>query len=267
VLDVLMKLGLTELQAKTYLTLTRFEKAEVKKISEVTKIARQDLYRIIPTLEKLGLVEKILATPILYRAIPLSEGSLSLFQKRSDEYVNLKSSLELLAATRPDSSSVTVEDNETEFVITSERKRLVGKLERSYAESATTDIMVPDRALNFLIFNFYECLLAALAKGAKIRVMAKKSEMRQTTAQKLRSLVANPNFEIRFVESIFDFGIAICNSREVNISISEKEVPSLWTNNRQIVKMSQMMFESEWNNKSSPELICEDETRSLRIKQ
>lgn len=41
--------------------------------------------------------------------------------------------------------------------------------------------------------------------------------------------------------------MAIVNKEEMNISISEKAVSSLWTNNYQIVSMSQLMFENLWN--------------------
>ena len=92
VLDVLVRLGLTELQAKTYLTIARLEKAEVKAISKLSSIARQDIYRIIPALEKLGLVEEIIATPKLYKALPLSEGTRKLFQQRTSEHISLKNS-------------------------------------------------------------------------------------------------------------------------------------------------------------------------------
>jgi sugar-specific transcriptional regulator TrmB len=267
VLDILMKLGLTELQAKTYLTLTRFEKAEVKKISENSKIARQDLYRIIPALEKLGLVEKIIATPILYKAIPLSEGTSSLFQKKSTEYSSLKSSLEMLITDLEENSkAVADEENEAEFVITSERKRLVANLDKAYSESTSIDIVLPGNALNFMIFNFYETLSSVLARGVKIRVMANKSDMRKGTKQKLENLETHSNFELRYVETVFEFGFAICNGREVHIAISTKEVPSLWTNNRQIVRINQMMFETQWDSKAGPELIC-DKAIPVKIKQ
>lgn len=261
-----MKLGLTELQAKTYLTLTRFEKAEVKKISEISKIARQDLYRIIPALEKLGLVEKIIATPILYRAIPLSEGTTSLFQKKTSEVTDLKSSLDLLIAQPEENRAEIQEENEAEFVITSERKRLIAKLEKAYSESTNIDLMLPGNGLSFMIFNFYESLTLALSKGAKIRVMAKNTDVRSSTRQKLENLKTYSDFEVKHVETTFDFGLAICNNREVNIAISSKEVPSLWTNNRQIVKITKMMFENQWNTKTSPEYILQ-KTESVKVKQ
>ncbi len=216
-----MKLGLTELQAKTYLTLTRLGKVEVKKISEATKIARQDLYRIIPALEKLGLVEKNISTPILYKAIPLSEGTASLFEKKSNEYTSLRRNLELLTAQPEENNKAMIqEEDETEFVITSERKRLIVKLEKAYSESANIDIMLSGNGLNFLIFNFYECFTSTLLRNSKIRVIARKTEIHASTAQKLENLKTHPNFEIKYVDAAFEFGLAICNNREVNIAIS-----------------------------------------------
>lgn len=128
--DVLVKLGLTELQAKTYLTLTQLKTAEVKKIAAQSNIARQDIYRIMPVLEELGLVEKIIATPILYKAIPLSEGTLMLFQRRKEEEAKLKSSLKLLVDNREENSKMAPQEENLEFVITSERKRFVRRLEK-----------------------------------------------------------------------------------------------------------------------------------------
>jgi DNA polymerase III alpha subunit len=56
-----MDLGLTLLQAKIYLALSKTGKATIKTISKASNSARQDIYRIMPTLQKLGLAEKIIA--------------------------------------------------------------------------------------------------------------------------------------------------------------------------------------------------------------
>jgi hypothetical protein len=173
----------------------------------------------------------------------------------------------LLIAHPEENSKVEIqEDNEAEFVITSERKRLIAKLEKSYSESISIDLMLPGNALSFMIFNFYESLTSALSKEAKIRVMAKSMDMRSGTRQKLENLKTHLNFELKYVETAFDFGLAICNDREVNIAISNKEVPSLWTNNRQIVKITKMMFENQWNAKSDPEYILQ-KAESVKVRQ
>jgi sugar-specific transcriptional regulator TrmB len=52
-------LGLTLCQARVYLALARSGMSTAKTISKVSKVTREDIYRIMPTLQKLGLVENI----------------------------------------------------------------------------------------------------------------------------------------------------------------------------------------------------------------
>jgi len=88
--QTLMGLGLTLLQAKTYLTLAKLGVADVKTISKVTNVARQDGYRVTPKLQKLGLAEKIISTPTLYKAIPLKMGLSILLQQKVEENTELQ---------------------------------------------------------------------------------------------------------------------------------------------------------------------------------
>jgi sugar-specific transcriptional regulator TrmB len=92
---LLMDLGLTCSQAKAYLALTVLKKAEAKKIARVSCIARQDIYRIMPELERIGLVEKLIATPVLYGAIPLYEGALKLHEKKTSHALMLQEKMNL----------------------------------------------------------------------------------------------------------------------------------------------------------------------------
>ena len=47
---ILIDLGLTKAQASVYLTLVRSGQARVKSVRELSKIARQDIYRILDQL-------------------------------------------------------------------------------------------------------------------------------------------------------------------------------------------------------------------------
>jgi sugar-specific transcriptional regulator TrmB len=236
------------LQAKTYLTLTQLDKAEVKKIARTSGIARQDIYRIMPTLEKLGLVEKIVANPVLYKAVSLKEGTLSLFAEKSSEHAQLKASLEMLGESKEKSDNTIVHDAETEFVITSERKRLVKKFENAFSKASTVDLIFPSRGLNFIVFSFFDAFTTAVSKGVKFRVATQKTEVSPAIMRKLKTLTANPLFELKFIDANIDFGICIFDDKEVDVCISGKEaVPSLGTNNEQLLKMAKLFFENHWN--------------------
>ena len=67
-ITTLTHLGLTVNQAKAYLALVKLGSASAKDISEISNIAQQDIYRVMPLLEKLGLVEKLVASPNLFKA-------------------------------------------------------------------------------------------------------------------------------------------------------------------------------------------------------
>jgi sugar-specific transcriptional regulator TrmB len=88
--QILMRLGLTLLQAKVYLALCKTGMATVKTIYNSSNIARQEIYRIMPTLQKLGLAEKILFTPIKYRPTPIKDGYYLLLQKKTSEHSDLQ---------------------------------------------------------------------------------------------------------------------------------------------------------------------------------
>ena len=74
VLEELTKYGMTKNQALVYVTLVSIGKASVKRISQVSGIRREEVYRLLPELEKIGLIERILGKPNKFRAIPPEKG-------------------------------------------------------------------------------------------------------------------------------------------------------------------------------------------------
>lgn len=72
-LEPLIGLGLTPNQSKIYLTMAKSKADTVTLISKNSGISSETVYRNMPSLEKKGLVEKILATPVRYRAISAKE--------------------------------------------------------------------------------------------------------------------------------------------------------------------------------------------------
>ena len=68
--QTLIDLGLTLLQAKVYLALVQSGTLKVGTIAQVSKVARPDVYRTLQKLQDLGLIEKIITKPILFRATP-----------------------------------------------------------------------------------------------------------------------------------------------------------------------------------------------------
>jgi sugar-specific transcriptional regulator TrmB len=62
-IQTLMQLGLTILESRIYLTLSRYESLATKELSELAKTSRPDTYRVLAKLQKKGLIEKKLRNP------------------------------------------------------------------------------------------------------------------------------------------------------------------------------------------------------------
>ena len=71
--DLLLSLGLSLNQAKVYLAILKLEKTPVGQIAKFSKVRREDVYRLLPALEKMGLIERLMGKPIEIRATPISD--------------------------------------------------------------------------------------------------------------------------------------------------------------------------------------------------
>ena len=72
--QVLTDLGLTHSQARIYFALSRSGASTAKTISTISRVAREHVYEVLPQLQDLGLVEKIIDVPSKFRALPIEEG-------------------------------------------------------------------------------------------------------------------------------------------------------------------------------------------------
>jgi sugar-specific transcriptional regulator TrmB len=80
-IEVLTTLGLSPLQAKVYLATANLDDATVQKISEITQLARQQIYTAAKELEEIGLIEEIVGRSLKLNNIPISDAVSILLQR------------------------------------------------------------------------------------------------------------------------------------------------------------------------------------------
>src|SRR4030066_453928 len=71
--ELLLGLGLTLNQAKVYLAVIKLQKTTVGQVANFSKVRREDVYRILPSLEKMGLIIRLLGKPTEIRATRVSD--------------------------------------------------------------------------------------------------------------------------------------------------------------------------------------------------
>lgn len=255
---ILVNLGLTVVQAKTYLALARLGEADARSISRVSHVARQDVYRVMPTLEKLGLVEKGLATPTVYKAVPLSEGYYLLLQNETQKLAKLQRKITSLIKSfceNNDNGKITLQTEGSQFVITSSRKLLFKKLfdEAFTKVQRSLDLLLQWKCAKATVFHARSNFQKALKRGVRIRILTEKRNEDESAEKIVQDLKTNPLFEVRFVPKLDD-AITIIDGEEFYLCLvnpSSDILPSLWSNNFQLVKITMAYFEDKWS-KATP---------------
>jgi sugar-specific transcriptional regulator TrmB len=84
-IKTLSRFGFTVNQAKVYVAIVELGFASVGPISRNSGVRREEVYRILPKLEQMGLIERVLGTPNKIKAIPLEDAFSILVKQRQDE--------------------------------------------------------------------------------------------------------------------------------------------------------------------------------------
>jgi len=247
-IQTLKGLGLTLLQAKTYLALATLGKADAKTISKASNLARQDIYRIMPTLQKIGLAEKIIAKPTMYKATPIKEGLSILLQIRKEETAELQKKTRKLLNNFQKNNIITTLQEDSQFIFVSARTKFVKRLEKAtHVAQASIDFIGPWKSFKALLFYALQDLKKAIKKSVKIRMITEKSETEESISKAAQALKKNLLFEVRYISAPAPIGMMIFDKKELNLSVSDKEWPSLWSNNPNIVKLATGYFDNMWN--------------------
>ncbi len=246
-IQTLTGLGLSFLQAKTYISLARLGKADAKTISKISSVARTDAYRILLTLEKLGLAERLIAKTTIYEATPINESLSILLQKRREESAGLEKKANSLLKNFQSSDLEDSREENSQFKITSEM-RLLLRMHENLIQSAQTsiDVIMPARILHIMLFN-HKYFFKKAQKNVRIRIIIQKIGGK-TPPIKPESLSKKLLIEIKYSSNSDLFGMHIFDGKEVTYQISEKNpLPSLWSNDHNVIKLAESYFENIWN--------------------
>jgi len=244
-------LGLTNSQAKVYLALAKLGEATAKEISTITQVARQEVYRVLVGLQKLGLVVRVVSVPSKFRAISTDDAFSILMEHRKKETSELEVTIsEMLKKFKSGNARLALEKEETKFSLFPEQatvraeKKTLENVQRSF------DVITSWRNPHSVIFSSMEGITEALHKGVEIRVIIDKPNEEKLLSNILKHLKKFPNFKIRYLPnapkaliSEYDKGeawVGTCTNPGV------KECPTLWTDNPCLLSILQDYFEMLW---------------------
>ncbi|UCE16174.1 MAG: MEDS domain-containing protein [Candidatus Bathyarchaeota archaeon] len=257
--EMLIDFGLTGNQARVYLATARLRLATIGQISKVSKVRREDVYRILPKLEKMGLVEKLLGKPSKIRATPVKE-ALSVLIKHEEDTArkrvsSLKAKTETFLKHFAEAPRLELEEK-AHFALLSNRENIMARMltMMKNAEKEINIVFSRSQIMQFL-HAFSEQFKENIRKGIKIRVVSELPDYEDSLPRLIEERVSPGNsLGLRYTDLpsghyiIADFKEAlISTATEGNMA----ENPCLLTNSDSLVGVFQGDFEKLWHKSTS----------------
>jgi sugar-specific transcriptional regulator TrmB len=249
-IDTLVELGLTLNEARIYFALLHLQQpATVKEISEITKITRQDVYRILPTLQKDGLVEKTITAPTMFKATPIKLGTSVLIKNK------VRKDNELIEKAKSMSNETfekqTLIDSQPEFVLIPENDAVVQKINSITATIQTSlDIVTSKKRFPRAIIEFFDARMQAMQRGARIRVVTETLTSTNGRIEKIMAIERKAGVLTKYLPTPPPVLLLLFDNKQVMIitsSIGTLETSALWSTNSSLVELSKSYFEKMWN--------------------
>ena len=252
VIEVLVGLGLSLLEAKIYLALLKIEcrPATVKAVSNVAEVVRQDTYRVLSDLHKRGIVEKVLTTPVMYKCVPVESVISKLLKEKNEAYLNVKEKSEILLKNYQNIKAEDKVEENLYFSFTANTDLLIQKMKK---ESLNTkfeiEMIYPLEKMSVIAFHMLEDLKAALNRGVRVKLimMAGVGVEFSKALRELRKTDAKyENLQMRYLKKRHEVDLTIFDSNRCFIRITDLLGDSLFSTNDNIVALASHYFNSVW---------------------
>jgi sugar-specific transcriptional regulator TrmB len=261
----LLPFGLSVNQAKVYLSIVQSTEARINIISADTKIHQQDVYKILPKLEEMGLIVRTVERPVTIRAIPpgkaLNELIAAEEQKANRKIRQLKQSFKNLAEAIEEKQT-NQDQSEIQAIFLVTDKTINNRFDTAF-ENATKQC---DGVFNFKLMQrrlpLVEKRYQALAThNVQARILIDNVENVENAQRILKQAIPHSgDFTIRQNEKVTVKPYLVIDNKEIFITSQKKTARNfpciLWTNSKNIIEIYKDNFEKAWK-RSKPIIICE----------
>jgi sugar-specific transcriptional regulator TrmB len=266
-IQTLVRLGLTLNQAKLYLASLRIGYATAKMLAQNAHIGREEVYRVLPSLQNIGLMKKHIGSPTSYEPVESHEAMSILIGNKSNELSELKTkAVDFVAYSPPVKTKCAVENDS--FIMITNLNKALRMIVNAFREASHLCVFTSGYERFITRQNMPEKkeqireMIRALQRGVKIKAVfddpadEKEIPLSSFSYNLSKKLVSHPNFEYRYISkrhpgliAIFDENIMFIETRQG----SHVLLPQLWSNNKVLLGVGKAFFESAWESGFSPE--------------
>lgn len=248
--QTLSDLGLTVMQTKVILALSKFEYAAVVDIAKAAGTHRQEIYPVLKELQKIGLVERRIGIPNMYNTIPIDQTLKILLERKANWMSELQKKTTKLIENRNSElkSRIGAKQEEYDFTLITGIERFGRALADWTNKAQTVDTVL---ILDPFSYQIRERLLPPdfrFRDNARVRIVtcAHPKDVDLSGLEKIK-------LELRFSPFDMPVDIAIYNGNRAHLAIFSNrdvmhtEVAALTSNHPSYVKMLQNYFDVLWN--------------------
>lgn len=258
-INELASFGLTGNEAKVFIALIQLKKTNAHEIAKLADISRQEVYRVLPNLEKAGIIKVIIANPTEYEAIDPHKALTELIQLQQQklrtqlhELTEKKTAIgNELKATEGRSVGL-AKSKPVKFMLISGRKAINEKIEDMLLNAKNSVLwMAPKRELNRAVaYGRDELLYSCVKRNVKVKIVTEINEDNLEEVEKI-----NKFCELKHSDEITSAAM-IVDGRELIIAsaiysdentLSTELINELWTNDLSHINLMTALFGKMWN--------------------
>ena len=256
----LMKLGLTEYEARIYVVLTKMGPRNASEISFLGKVPRPKTYGAIRGLESKGLLRIVPGKPERYMAVSPNEVLIPLVEKLNKETSECVAVVENLTMAFESSKYVYTEKPYERYDLWSVRGRdKVYKRIQDMIGEAKVNVFFNTTAngLVRLYKAHSEVLERAAQRGAKVKIAAPVNQMNSSVARELAEVIEVRNAVTPMVRFISADSAEIIFTEDLpdDTNVSAGQDVATWTNDPLLVKAHERIFEQVWPGLQQKEIV------------
>jgi sugar-specific transcriptional regulator TrmB len=251
--------GFTVNQAKVYVSIVQSGSTCVSKISELTRLHRQDIYKILPKLEKMGLITKTVSNPTMIEALPVENALVSLVsvekEKANERISRLEANQkELVHGLNEQQARKHIREEDRRFILLTTDAEIENMARLSFKKMMTEfDWVTNLELLRRQTCFFSECFETLATAETKIRIIVESLKNEDLDGALKNIAPKSGDFMTKLIIKRKSLPYQIIDHREVWVSrkqLTEHGFPCvLWTNSRNITEFYDESFKNAWNSR------------------
>ena len=256
----LMKLGLTEYEARIYVVLSKMGPRNASEISFLGKVPRPKTYGAIRGLESKGLLRIVPGKPERYMAVSPNDVLVPLVEKLNRETTECVQVVENLAMAFESSKYVYTERPYERYDLWSVKGRdkvhkrvqdMIGESKVNVFFSTTANGLVR------LYKAHSEVLERAAQRGAKVRIVAPVNQTNSSVARELSEVIEVRNNQTPMLKFVVADSAEIIFTEDIpdDTNVNAGQDVGTWTNDPLLVKSHEKIFEQLWPTLQAKETV------------